>query len=53
MTDFGLGQLQKREFISIDETRSISLHEGKDNKSDIEVGLSFPKIKIGRSSILI
>ncbi|CBI18016.3 unnamed protein product, partial [Vitis vinifera] len=44
--DFGLGQLQKREFISIDETRSISLLEGKDNKSDIEVGLSFPKIKM-------
>ncbi|XP_034702273.1 phenolic glucoside malonyltransferase 1-like [Vitis riparia] len=44
--DFGLGQLQKREFISIDETRSISLHEGKDNKRDIEVGLSFPKIKM-------
>ena len=44
--DFGLGQLQKREFISIDETRCISLHEGKDNKGDIEVGLSFPKIKM-------
>ena len=44
--DFGLGQLQKIEFISIDETRSISLHEGKDNKSDIEVGLSLPKIKM-------
>ena len=44
--DFGLGQLQKRESISIDETRCISLHEGKDNKGDIEVGLSFPKIKM-------
>ena len=44
--DFGLGKLQKREFISIDETRSISLHKGKDNKRDIEVGLSLPKIKM-------
>ena len=44
--DFGLGKLQKREFISIDETRDISLHEGKDNKRHIEVGLSFPKIKM-------
>ncbi|KAL6330200.1 hypothetical protein AAG906_040121 [Vitis piasezkii] len=44
--DFGLGQLQKRESISIDETRCISLHEGKDNKGDIQVGLSFPKIKM-------
>ena len=43
--DFGFGQLQKREFTSIDETRAISLHEGKDNRGDIEVGLSFPKIK--------
>ena len=36
----------KREFISIDETRSISLHEGKDKKGDIEIGLSLPNIKM-------
>ncbi|KAL6329919.1 hypothetical protein AAG906_039834 [Vitis piasezkii] len=39
-------EITKREFIEIDETRCISLHEGKDNKGDIEVGLSFPKIKM-------
>ena len=44
--DFGLGKLQKRSFIEIDETRCKSLHEGKDNKGDIEVGLSFPNIKM-------
>ena len=44
--DFGLGKLQKRSFIEIDETRCKSPHEGKDNKGNIEVGLSFPKIKM-------
>ena len=44
--DFGLGKLQKRSFIEIDETRCKSLHEGKDNKGNIEVGLSLPNIKM-------
>ncbi|KAL6330358.1 hypothetical protein AAG906_040286 [Vitis piasezkii] len=42
--DFGFGRLQKREFISIDETNSISLHEGKTNMGDIEVGVALPKM---------
>ena len=50
--DFGFGQLQKREFISIDETRSISLHEGKDKKGDIEIGLSLPNIKMDAFSAI-
>ena len=42
--DFGFGRLQKREMISIDETNSISLHEGKTNMGDIEVGVALPKM---------
>ncbi|KAJ9686828.1 hypothetical protein PVL29_015605 [Vitis rotundifolia] len=45
-TDFGLGRPCKGEIISIDATKSISLNEGKNNKEDVEIGLSFPKIQM-------
>ena len=44
--DFGLGRPCKGEIISIDVTKSISLNEGKNNKEDVEIDLSFPKIKM-------
>ena len=44
--DFGLGRPCKGEIILIDVTKSISLNEGKNNKEDVEIDLSFPKIKM-------
>lgn len=44
--DFGFGQLQKREYIAIDQTRAVSVIRGKDNERDIEVGLSFSKTRM-------
>ena len=44
--DFEVGQLKKREIILIDAMGAMSLHDGKNNKRDIEVGLPFLKAKI-------
>ncbi|KAL3509529.1 hypothetical protein ACH5RR_028930 [Cinchona calisaya] len=44
--DFGWGKPEKSEVVSIDASGSISLNECRDFKGDLEVGLSFPKIKM-------
>lgn len=45
-TDFGWGRPRKIEDISIDKSRAISLHESRDVKGGIEVGISLPKPKM-------
>ena len=41
--DFGWGRPMKIEDISIDKSRAISLHESRDVKGGIEVGIVLPK----------
>ncbi|KAK9266157.1 hypothetical protein L1049_003424 [Liquidambar formosana] len=44
--DFGWGKPKKNEVISIDITGLMSLNECRDAVGDLEVGLSFPRIKM-------
>ncbi|KAK9266154.1 hypothetical protein L1049_003421 [Liquidambar formosana] len=44
--DFGWGKPKKSEVISIDITGFLSLYECRDAEGNLEVGLSFPRIKM-------